>query len=421
MYKSVIKDPGFIVLMAGVALFCVVSSPATYKAVEPFHHNNWIFAAAYFAALEFGAIACKLLTVALPRFRGRLSLMTFFLLFVTSVSNYITGRDLFLTADLGPTFKVIKDWGWDELATLIYAGTIPTLLYIFLSMAAQRAEDLTRSFRQTESMKAVAPIQEAVNTFNGIRAALNGLAITASQPEPHLLVSGLSLNSHPQSERLLTKRRISSINARHRRRAAVINEEKDKREAVSGIKRLVRRIVHRTPSEPPAAHNIGVEELTNQDLERLYNDWSGFCPSCGLPSDPTLDHIVPLSKGGTHTPDNVRLVCGSCNSAKGDKVTKVEGVSTPSLRIQIIAALADNPNGLTFAWIRSNLNRDASGDRHLRQTLRGMHSRQEIVAVRGEDRRSVVFKLAPVAPAVTTQDIENGTSQTDVEEVQKGS
>jgi len=34
----------------------------------------------------------------------------------------------------------------------------------------------------------------------------------------------------------------------------------------------------------------------------------------------SLDHIIPISKGGAHTMDNVRLVHLSCNSRKGNKV-----------------------------------------------------------------------------------------------------
>ena len=34
----------------------------------------------------------------------------------------------------------------------------------------------------------------------------------------------------------------------------------------------------------------------------------------------SLDHIIPISKGGSHTMGNVRLVHLSCNSRKGDKV-----------------------------------------------------------------------------------------------------
>lgn len=34
---------------------------------------------------------------------------------------------------------------------------------------------------------------------------------------------------------------------------------------------------------------------------------------CYGPDYPTQDHVVPLSKGGAHTWDNVRLSCASCN------------------------------------------------------------------------------------------------------------
>lgn len=36
------------------------------------------------------------------------------------------------------------------------------------------------------------------------------------------------------------------------------------------------------------------------------------------PMAPTLDHIVPLAKGGTHEPRNVQLAHSMCNSMKGD-------------------------------------------------------------------------------------------------------
>lgn len=33
----------------------------------------------------------------------------------------------------------------------------------------------------------------------------------------------------------------------------------------------------------------------------------------------SLDHVVPLSKGGAHDPSNVRLAHLGCNSAKGNR------------------------------------------------------------------------------------------------------
>ena len=49
------------------------------------------------------------------------------------------------------------------------------------------------------------------------------------------------------------------------------------------------------------------------------------CNPYGPPSDrPTVDHVIPISLGGTHTWDNVRLACMQCNSGKGMKVRKLK-------------------------------------------------------------------------------------------------
>jgi 5-methylcytosine-specific restriction endonuclease McrA len=42
------------------------------------------------------------------------------------------------------------------------------------------------------------------------------------------------------------------------------------------------------------------------------------CQYCGSTKRLTLDHVIPRSKGGTHTWDNVVAACETCNSTKGD-------------------------------------------------------------------------------------------------------
>ena len=54
----------------------------------------------------------------------------------------------------------------------------------------------------------------------------------------------------------------------------------------------------------------------------LYGTQGGNCNGCGthfLPQHLTVDHIVAQSKGGTDHVENLQLLCGHCNSLKGDR------------------------------------------------------------------------------------------------------
>jgi len=43
-------------------------------------------------------------------------------------------------------------------------------------------------------------------------------------------------------------------------------------------------------------------------------------PECNQTTNLTIDHIMPLSKGGTDELDNLQFMCKSHNSSKGDKI-----------------------------------------------------------------------------------------------------
>ncbi|NEQ45305.1 MAG: HNH endonuclease [Leptolyngbya sp. SIOISBB] len=44
------------------------------------------------------------------------------------------------------------------------------------------------------------------------------------------------------------------------------------------------------------------------------------CQYCGSRKQLTLDHVIPRSKGGPHSWDNVVTACAPCNNAKGDRL-----------------------------------------------------------------------------------------------------
>lgn len=41
------------------------------------------------------------------------------------------------------------------------------------------------------------------------------------------------------------------------------------------------------------------------------------CVYCGATGELTLDHVIPQSRGGSDTPENLVLACKSCNCSKG--------------------------------------------------------------------------------------------------------
>lgn len=74
--------------------------------------------------------------------------------------------------------------------------------------------------------------------------------------------------------------------------------------------------------------------MRSKTEERTYFPWSvkepllketgGVCAHCGVSLDRytnlTVDHIIPLSKGGKNDPENLTVLCEDCNEKKSDMV-----------------------------------------------------------------------------------------------------
>lgn len=67
------------------------------------------------------------------------------------------------------------------------------------------------------------------------------------------------------------------------------------------------------------------------DINKVFERDKWTCQLCGVPTPklkrgsyddnaPELDHVIAMSKGGPHTPDNTQCLCRKCNREKGVKV-----------------------------------------------------------------------------------------------------
>jgi 5-methylcytosine-specific restriction endonuclease McrA len=61
--------------------------------------------------------------------------------------------------------------------------------------------------------------------------------------------------------------------------------------------------------------------FTTHEWFSLVALYGNKCLACGASKDISIDHVVPLSKGGTNDITNLQPLCRACNSSKGTNAT----------------------------------------------------------------------------------------------------
>lgn len=104
---------------------------------------------------------------------------------------------------------------------------------------------------------------------------------------------------------------------------------KDKAEAIvsNGLVFRSERLVMEAPSVVRLRHFVRVPFRAQAPLTRravfARDEWT--CQYCGSAAE-NLDHVVPRSRGGAHTWDNVVAACRRCNSRKENRLAEDAGL-----------------------------------------------------------------------------------------------
>lgn len=67
---------------------------------------------------------------------------------------------------------------------------------------------------------------------------------------------------------------------------------------------------------PPNLKGYPVAKITTDIRAEVMHRDGSKCVRCGSTNDLTLDHLLPQSAGGPHVPENLRVMCRACNSAR---------------------------------------------------------------------------------------------------------
>jgi hypothetical protein len=89
-------------------------------------------------------------------------------------------------------------------------------------------------------------------------------------------------------------------------------------------KRLQQSRINRakTIAELPATNGEKASRTALPDDVKLlvWQRDHGRCVKCGSNIELQFDHIIPFSLGGASTPENLQILCGSCNRAKSNSI-----------------------------------------------------------------------------------------------------
>jgi 5-methylcytosine-specific restriction endonuclease McrA len=92
------------------------------------------------------------------------------------------------------------------------------------------------------------------------------------------------------------------------------------------------QVVHSPSFEMRLPSVISLRDYVSQDRPPAFTRFNLFlrdgfaCQYCGTGEDLTFDHLIPRSRGGRTTWDNIVTACAPCNLRKGGRLVRESGM-----------------------------------------------------------------------------------------------
>ena len=122
------------------------------------------------------------------------------------------------------------------------------------------------------------------------------------------------------------KERMDKTNKLYRKNEKINNPDAEKIRTKTYRKNHPERIANLDRFRRAVKHDVKAERIIRL---KVFERDGWICQICGKDVDkyakvpnkrtPTIDHIISLIKGGSHTYDNVQLACYVCNCRKGNR------------------------------------------------------------------------------------------------------
>jgi len=71
---------------------------------------------------------------------------------------------------------------------------------------------------------------------------------------------------------------------------------------------------------------IAQKYISKKEVRDLIINRDKYCLCCGTQNRLSIDHVIPISRGGMNVIDNLQTLCVSCNSKKRDKIIDYRGM-----------------------------------------------------------------------------------------------